>query len=144
MAYLFYCTKTPSENFYSPRVFFSLSALCGISLERCALGAVAGGCLIGAAAANADLVLGAVILRLSVVNAVFHGASDAGVYVVGHVIHGFILPELISLIVCALLRILFRILLLCVIGMVLSYICIVLTPLNIIKCLPIKINCFNI
>ena len=100
MAYLFYCTKTPSENFYSPRVFCRLSALGGVHLEGCALGAVAVGCLIGAAAAYADLVLGAVILRLSVVNAVGNGASDAGVYIVSHVVHGFILPELISPIVC--------------------------------------------
>ena len=78
-----------------------LSALGAVSLEGSTLGAVAAGGIIGVAAAYADLVLGAVILILRMVNAVVHRTSDAGVYVVGHVVHNNSLPDLISLIVCA-------------------------------------------
>ena len=85
-----------------------LSALGAVSLEGSTLGAVAAGGIIGVAAAYADFVLGAVVLVLCVVNASVHAASDAGVYVIGHVIHAKSLPELISLIVCASGRILFR------------------------------------
>ena len=90
-----------------PSPIVILSALGAVSLEGSTLGAVAAGGIIGVAAAYADFVLGAVVLALCVVNAVVHGTSDAGVYVIGHFIHDKILPELISLIVCAGKRILF-------------------------------------
>ena len=90
-----------------PSPIVILSALGAVSLEGCTLGAVAAGGIIGVAAAYADFVLGAVVLALCVVNAVVHGTSDAGVYIIGHVIHAKSLPELISLLVCAEKRILF-------------------------------------
>ena len=70
-----------------PSPIVILSALGAVSLEGSTLGAVAAGGIFGVAAANADFVLGAVVLVLCVVNAVVHAASDAGVYVIGHVIH---------------------------------------------------------